>query len=195
MNATSSHSRKLAPILVFFITFLLILFLSLPWVSAEEETKPKPQQWQINGIVAALDDGYDEVKKYALDKLNQYDTKEINKPEKNKIIEKIANILKDKEVNSNVRSRAAVALGNFGEAAAKYIPDIVTILKDEKLNSYARYGAAQALGNFGEAAATYIPDILNILKKDEKLNSSYTSARYDAARALGNFGTGSQIHP
>ena len=157
MNATSSHSRKLAPILVFFITFLLILFLSLPWVSAEEETKPKPKDWQINGIVAALDDGYDEVKGYALDKLKEYDTKEINKPEK--IIDKLANILKDEKLDVRVRYLAAEALGKFGEAAAKYIPDIVNFLKDEKVDSNVRYLAAEALGNFGEAAAKYIPDI------------------------------------
>ncbi len=157
MNATSSHSRKLAPILVFFITFLLILFLSLPWVSAEEKTKPKPQQWQINGIVAALDDGYDEVKGYALDKLKKYDSKEINKPEKNKIIEKIANILKDEKVNSYVRSYAAYTLGNFGEPAAKYIPDILNFLKDEKLNSNFRSFAAQALGKFGETGSQIHP--------------------------------------
>ena len=81
MTATSSHSRKPAPILVFFFTFLLTIFLSFPWVSAQEE-KPTPKIWQINGIVAALDDGYDEVKEYAFDELSEYHTKKVNKPEK-----------------------------------------------------------------------------------------------------------------
>ena len=70
----------------------------LSWVSAKETPKPKPQAWQINGIVAALDDGYDEVKGYALRKLvYDYDLGNlksvVEKPED--IAQKAANILKD----------------------------------------------------------------------------------------------------
>ena len=168
MAATSCQSRKLARILVFFFTFLLIVALSLPWVSAEEEPKPKPQQWQINGIVAALDDGYDEVKQYAFRELRKYDIKKVKEPKD--IIKKIGDILKDEEVDSCLRSSAAEALAKFGEPAVKYIPDIANILNNEKVHSYVRSSAAWALAKFGEPAVKYIPDILNILK-NEKLNS------------------------
>ncbi|MEO1376832.1 MAG: hypothetical protein AAFW70_21565 [Cyanobacteria bacterium J06635_10] len=36
-------------------------------------------------------------------------------------------------MKSDVRSSAVYALGKFGQAVAKYIPDIVNILKDEKV--------------------------------------------------------------
>ncbi|MEH1823195.1 MAG: PBS lyase, partial [Nostoc sp.] len=115
------------------MTFLL----SLPWVNAKETPKPKPQDWQINGISAALDDRHDQVKGYALDKLIEYDLKDlkslVKKPED--IAEKAAKILKDEKVPANVRSSAASALGNLGDAAAKYVPDILNFLKDEKVDA------------------------------------------------------------
>ena len=57
------------PFILFPLTFRLVFFLSFPWVNAQQIPKPKPQEWQINGIVAALDDDYDEVKEDALSKL------------------------------------------------------------------------------------------------------------------------------
>ncbi len=174
------HHRFILYPLIFLLSFLLCF----PWVNAKEASKPKPQEWQINGIVAALDDGYDEVKGYALEKLREYDTKDLKSVVKK--TEDIAEkILKDEKVNDSVRQSAALALGNFGEPAAKYIPDIVNFLKDEKVDSSVRRGAAVALGNFGSAAAKYIPDILNILK-DEKVDSD---VGYGAALALGNLGS------
>ncbi|MEH2105575.1 HEAT repeat domain-containing protein, partial [Nostoc sp.] len=133
---------------------LLTLLLALPWVSAKEQPKPKPQAWQINGIVAALDDGYDGVKKLALNKFDEYDLKNlksvVQKPED--IAQKVFKILKDKTVDNDVRSGAASALGNLGEAAKPYIKDIADILKDKTVDKYVRSGAASALGNLGEAA-------------------------------------------
>ncbi|WP_414620986.1 hypothetical protein [Calothrix sp. CCY 0018] len=49
------------PFILFPLTFLLIFFVCFPWINAKEALKPKPQQWQINGILAALDDDYDRV--------------------------------------------------------------------------------------------------------------------------------------
>ncbi|MEH1791262.1 hypothetical protein [Nostoc sp.] len=109
--------KKRSPFFLFPFTLLLTLLLALPWASAKEPPKPKPEAWQINGIVAALDDGYDGVKKLAFDKFNEYDLKNlklvVQKPED--IAQKAAKILKDKTVESPVRSRAASALGNLGE--------------------------------------------------------------------------------
>ncbi|MGF2039619.1 MAG: HEAT repeat domain-containing protein [Nostoc sp. CmiVER01] len=186
MLITPCQNSKLSLFFLFCFTLLLTFFLSLPWVNAKETPKPKPQDWQINGISAALDDRYDKVKGYALDKLSEYELKDFKtvfkKPEE--IARKATNILKDEKVDSSVRSSAAVALGNFGQAAAQYIPDIANILKDEKVDSNVRSSAAVALGKFGQAAAQYIPDIANILK-DEKVDSN---VRGSAAVALGKFG-------
>ncbi|TVP60871.1 MAG: HEAT repeat domain-containing protein, partial [Nodularia sp. (in: Bacteria)] len=184
MLITPRHTNKLSLFFLFCFTLLLTLFLSLPWVSATE--KAKPQDWQINGIVAALDDGHDKVKEYAFTKLREYDLKNlkfvVKKPED--VAEKAANVFKDEKVDSGVRYGAAEALGNMGEAATKYVPDILNIIQDEQVDSGVRYGAAVALGNMGEAATKYLPDIANILK-DEQVDSGVRSS---AAVALGNMG-------
>ncbi|MEH2204282.1 MAG: PBS lyase, partial [Nostoc sp.] len=115
--------KRSSPFFLFPFILLLTLLLALPWVSAKEQPKPKPEAWQINGIVAALDDGYDAVKKLAFGKFNEYDLKNfksvVQKPED--IAQKIFKILKDKTLDKDVRSGAAVALGNLGEASKPYV--------------------------------------------------------------------------
>jgi Lipoprotein amino terminal region len=92
-----------------------------------------------------------------------------------------AKILKDEKVDATVRGNAAKALGNLGDAGAKFAPDIAKILKDEKVDKDVRGIAASALGNLGEAGAKFIPDILKFLK-DEKVD---TDQRTEVASALG----------
>ncbi|MEH2328894.1 HEAT repeat domain-containing protein, partial [Nostoc sp.] len=165
--------KRSSPFFLFPFTLLLTLLLALPWVSAKEAPKPKPEAWQINGIVAALDDGYDEVKQLAFRKFDEYDLKKlksvVQKPED--IAQKVFNILKDKTVDKDVRYSAASALGNLGEAAKPYVKDIADILKDKTVDSTVRKGAASALGNLGEAAKPYVKDIADILK-DKTVDST-----------------------
>ncbi|MFW9259696.1 PBS lyase, partial [Nostoc sp. CALU 546] len=127
MLITPRHTSR-SLFFLFCFTLLLTLFLSLPWVNAKE--KPQPEAWQINGIVAALDDEYDGVKQLAFEKFNEYDLQNlqavIQKPEV--IAQKAANILKNKSVESDFRSSAALALGNLGEAAKPYVKDILDFL-------------------------------------------------------------------
>ncbi|MEH2173892.1 MAG: PBS lyase, partial [Nostoc sp.] len=129
--------KKRSPFFLFPFTLLLTLLLALPWVSAKERPKPNPEAWQINGIVAALDDGYDGVKGSAFNKLAEYVLKDLKslgkKPED--FAQKAAKILKDKTVDSNVRFSAASALGNLGEAAKPYVKDIADILKDKSVDN------------------------------------------------------------
>jgi HEAT repeat protein len=155
-------------------------------VSAKEAPKPKPQPWQIDGIVAALDDSQDKVKGYAFSKLAEYKPQDLKsvleKPED--IARKAADILKDEKVDASVRRGAVVALGKLGEAAKPYVKDIADILKDQKVDLSVRISAAYALGNLGQAAQPYIQDIADILN-DEKVEADF---RRDAAYALGNLG-------
>ena len=190
MLNTPRTTRKRSPFYLFPFTFFLTLLLCLPWVNAQKPANPQPQPWQINGIVAAIDDSQDKVKGYAFDKLAEYKPQDlksvVKKPED--IAGKAANILKNKKVNVYVRSSAAVALGNLGKAAQPYVKDILNFLKDEKVNVYVRGSAAQALGNLGEAAQPYLKDILNFIK-DEKVN---VYVRGSAAVALGKLGETAQ---
>nr|MBW4445790.1 HEAT repeat domain-containing protein [Spirirestis rafaelensis WJT71-NPBG6] len=172
MLKTARQISKLSPFYLFPFTLFLVFLLSFSWVSAKEAPKPKPQLWQIDGIVAALDDGYPKVQTLAFDKLDEYEAQDLKavpkKPED--IAQKAAKILKDEKVDADVRGSAASALGNLGEAGAKYAPEIAKILKDEKVNAIVRGSAASALGNLGEAGAKYAPEIAKILK-DEKVNA------------------------
>lgn len=108
-------TSKPAPYILYPLIFILSLFLSLSWVSAKEEPKPNQQAWQINGIVAALGDGYDQVKGYAFDKLTEYDLNNLKtvgqKPED--FAKKAVDILKDKTVDADARTYAALALANI----------------------------------------------------------------------------------
>ncbi|MDZ8264373.1 HEAT repeat domain-containing protein [Nostoc sp. ChiQUE01b] len=178
--------KRSSPFFLFPFTLLLTLLLALPWASAKEQPRPKPEAWQINAIVTALDDGHDGVKKLAFEKFNEYDLENlksvVQKPED--IAQKAAKILKDKTVDSIVRSGAAEALGNLGEASKPYVKDIADILKDKIVDSNVRSSAAEALGNLGEAAKPYIKDIADILK-DKTVDSNVRSS---AAKALGNLG-------
>ncbi|MGB7375888.1 MAG: HEAT repeat domain-containing protein [Rivularia sp. (in: cyanobacteria)] len=175
------------PFILFPITFLLVFFLSFPWVNAQNVTKPKPQQWQINGILAALDDDYDEVKGYALSQLARYEAKDLKtllkKPED--VAEKAGKILRNKSVDSYIRSSAARALGNMGDAAKPHVKDIVDILKDKSVESYIRASAAYALGNMGDIAKPYIKDILDLIK-DKSVESHIRSSVAEALRHMGD---------
>ena len=151
----SKYRRLLKkPFILFPITFLLVFFLSFPWVNALQPPKLKPQEWQINGIVAALDDDYDEVKAVALSELARYEAKDLQpllkKPDD--VAQKAAKLLKNESVNWYIRSNAIDALGYLGDAAKPYVKDIVDILKDKSVDSNVRSSAASALGNLGDAA-------------------------------------------
>ena len=174
------------PFILFPITFLLVFFLSFPWVNAQNITKPKPKDWQINGILAALDDDYDGVKGQALSELARYEAKDLQpllkKPED--VAQKAARLLKDKSVSSDVRDSAARALGNLGDAAKPHLKEIFNLIKDESVDSYVRGSAARALGNLGDVAKPHVQDIVDILK-DESVN---LEVRANAAYALVNMG-------
>ena len=174
------------PFILFPFTFLLIFFLSFPWVNAQQAPKPKPQEWQINGILAALDDDYDKVKGNALEKLAGYEAKDLKrflkKPED--VAKKAAKLLKDKSLSSDIRSKAAEGLGKMGNAAKPYVQDIADILKDKSVDSDVRSSAALALGNMGDAAKPYVKDIVNFIK-DKSVDSN---VRSNAIQLLENMG-------
>ncbi|MBE9104173.1 HEAT repeat domain-containing protein [Nostoc cf. edaphicum LEGE 07299] len=193
--------KRSSPFFLFTFILLLTLLLALPGVSTKvlginrnntlvssvkRQPKLKPEAWQINGIVVALHDGYNEVKGSALDKLVQYDLKDSKSLRKKleDIAQEAAKILKDKTVESTVRYNAASALANLGEAAKPYVKDILDFLKDKTVESTVRENAASALANLGEAAKPYVKDIADILK-DKTVDPSVRSS---AASALANLG-------
>ncbi|MCP2729171.1 hypothetical protein [Limnofasciculus baicalensis] len=102
------------PLFLFPFTLFLTLLLCLPWVSAQEIPKPKAQPWQIDGIIAALDDSYPKVKQYAFWKLTEYERQDLKamlkKPENIALI--AVNLLRDEKVDSFIRGDGAIAIVN-----------------------------------------------------------------------------------
>ncbi|MBD2499370.1 HEAT repeat domain-containing protein [Anabaena azotica] len=182
VRQNTKPSRYILYSLVFILSFLLCL----PWVSAKEQPKPQPQAWQINGILAALDDGHDTVKGYALSKLVEYDLENLKSVSQKleDIAKKAVQILKDKSVDNNIRYGAVDALGNLGDAAKPYVKDIADLLKDKSVHNNIRYRAAWALASLGDTAKPYIKDIADLLK--DKSDNSYVRSR--AVEAFGNLG-------
>jgi hypothetical protein len=76
-------------------------------------------------------------------------------------VKDIADILKDKSVDSDVRYGAAEALGNLGEAAKLYVKDIADIFKDKSVDSYVRRSAAVALGKIEKLRLNQVVVILD----------------------------------
>ncbi|MEH2395186.1 MAG: hypothetical protein V7K21_27230, partial [Nostoc sp.] len=187
MPKNVGNRRRLSRVFLFLFTCLLTVVFSLNWVNAEEEPKPKPELWQIQGIMAALNDDYPQVKTLALDKLGEYKLKNLKSLEKElrDITQIAANLLKDKSVEAEVRSSAASALGNLGTAATPYVKDILNFLKDKSVEAEVRSSAASALGKLGTAATPNVKDIADILKD----KSVEAEVRSSAASALGNLGT------
>ncbi|MEC4815194.1 MAG: SMP-30/gluconolactonase/LRE family protein [Scytonema sp. PMC 1069.18] len=132
----------------------------------------KPEPWQIEGIIAALDDNHLKVKEYAFNKLGEYEIKDLQSKKRQEIIQKAADILKDEKVDAYVRGSAASALGNFRASAAKYLPDILNFLKDEKVPANVRGSAASALGNIKQLKMQEVVVILNYVYEPYQRNFS-----------------------
>ena len=152
--------------LVFVVCLTVALLVASPWVGAKEKPTAKPQDWQINGILVALEDSSPRVQGFALSNLSEYDAKGLKsilkKPEA--IAQKAASLLKDKSQDASVRVSAASALGNLGDAAKPFILDLANIFKGKSRDISVLVSASSALGNLGDAAKSSIPNILNLLK-------------------------------
>ena len=179
--------HRFRPFFLFFLAFILIISCSFPGINAQEESKPKPEDWQLNGILAALDDPYPGVQGQAFGQLSKYDWQGMPSDKVKDIaffVTKAANVLNDKQVAPFVRGKAAEALGNLGDAAKPYISDVIEFLKNVQADSFILSNAARALGNIGDTAKPYIPDLVEILK-DKQVDSN---VRRGAALALGKLG-------
>lgn len=101
-------------IIAWILAFWLTLILTLSWSHAQE-SEPQPlKDWQLKGIMAALDDPDKDVWAKALQKLGTFDLKPPVKIPDEKY-KQITGMLDEKE--AGYRIAAAEALGRMGEAA------------------------------------------------------------------------------
>ncbi|MBW4522138.1 MAG: HEAT repeat domain-containing protein [Scytolyngbya sp. HA4215-MV1] len=96
-------------------------------------------------------------------------------------IAQLLSLLKDED--ASVRSRAAEALVNLGNASSAVVQALLSLLKDEA--SDVRYRAAAALGNLSNASSAVVQGLLSLLKDED------SDVRSRAAAALGNLGNAS----
>jgi HEAT repeat protein len=150
----------------------ILLFLS-PILNADGGTKAKSEGWQINGLLAALEDKIPQVQALALDKLRELG--ELKKIPGEKL-HKITDLLDGP--NDGVRVSALKALADIEYCPPKDIPEVVFLLNDR--NDNVRTAVLEALGNLGLLARPYIPKILSLLKDRNE------SVRNKAAEALSN---------
>ncbi|MBD2024277.1 HEAT repeat domain-containing protein [Leptolyngbya sp. FACHB-711] len=100
----------------------------------------------------------------------------LGKPEE--AVQQLILLLKDED--SNVRSGAASALGQLGQASESVMTTLLPLLKDEE--SRVRYSAAWALGELGQASESVVATLLPLLKDEGFL------VRSSAVWALGQLG-------
>lgn len=95
----------------------------------------------------------------------------------------ITNMLADPD--SNVREAAASALGVFGGASKKAVPELVKMLKDR--SCWVRCRAVESLGKIHYDAATVVPALMAALEDE------HPAVREWATKTLGSFGREAKI--
>jgi len=137
----------------------------LPFRVYAVEQKVQPQEWQIKGALAALEDEIPEVRVRALKKLEEFAQVPQDK------VPQLIEFLKDD--HSDVRRATAQTLGEL--QAKEATQELVRLLKDD--NPYVREAAAQALAQLQAKEATQ--ELIRLLKDDN------SDVRRVAAQALG----------
>ena len=96
-------------------------------------------------------------------------------------VERLIRELQD--TDSDVRSIAAVTLGEIGPEAEDAVPILIKLLQDQDAEGFVRANAATALGKIGEGASKAVHTLINALRDQDKY------VRRDAAEALEKIGT------
>ena len=95
-------------------------------------------------------------------------------------VERLIRELQD--TDSDVRSIAAVTLGEIGPEAEEAVPILIKLLQDQDAEGFVRANAATALGKIGEGASKAVPALINALEDQDEW------VRASAAMALGEIG-------
>ena len=96
-------------------------------------------------------------------------------------VERLIKELQDPD--SDVRSIAAVTLGEIGSEAKDAVPALIQLLQDQDAEGFVRANAALALREIGPEAKDAVPALIQALQDQDKY------VRRDAAGALGEIGT------
>lgn len=172
--------------MVGFLSVFFSLWLGVAPGNAQE--KPKLQQRHLNGILAALDDGYPGVQQKAFEKLAEFDAADFKAfPQQVAAIERRAiAVLNTHKENSALRLGAAQALGTVGK------PDIAVqvltgLLNHSKADFNLRLKAVQALRTVS-TAYDGTPTAVQVLSEvvNSKTNPNLRAKAAQALKTMGN---------
>ncbi len=161
-----------------FLLLLLLVLLIVNFGHVRASENSPPEDWQLQGILAALDDPDPDVWVKALEKMSDYDLEspvEIP-PER---LEQIGKLLSNED--SDMRSAAARVVSEMGSEAKDLIPQLQKLFGDE--DSDVRKAAATAVGKMRSEAKDLIPQLLELLKDQDP------DVREAAAIAVGEMGS------
>ena len=156
------------------LLLLVLLVVNLGHVRASEESPPA--DWQLQGMLAALDDPDPDVWVKALEEMSEYDLKPVEVPSER--VEQIGKFLSYED--EDVRKAAARAVGHMGAEAKDLIPQLQQLFRDE--DSDVRKAAAEAVVKVGAEAKDLIPQLLQLLMDEN------SDVREKAAWAVGKIG-------
>ncbi len=116
----------LAKSLSWLLVFLLTFYFTVNFGHTQQSPPKPPQEWQLKGIMAALDDPDPQIWRLALNELSGFKIDELEIPQSK--YEKIVEFLSDKN-NTDLQRAAAVVLGRMGEAAKAQVPQLSKLLE------------------------------------------------------------------
>jgi hypothetical protein len=154
-----------------------------PTTAARTVTKPPPQTWELQGILAALIDTDAGVRSIAFSQLKNYDLTAI--PQQKSIAQQALARLRNPRTTGDERWGAALALSNLGDAAQAAAKDLGQILQNPQSKVDRQGDIAYVLGHLGAAATPYIPDLVKLAK----MRGSGDPPRYQAVAALAQLDT------
>lgn len=139
-------------------TLVVILFAALLQSCSNnaQPSQPAPENWKINGALAALEDGRGDVRREALEKL-----RELKDPATIKHISSRLN--ESVESDESVRVAAIRALGAMGGESREHASKIAGFLK--KGSGDEMLAAVSALGSMGEAAQDHVEDLVKLVNE------------------------------
>ena len=132
--------------------------LGTPGYQTKEVINTSPEEWQIEGALAAFEDKLPEVQALALDKLRTFQQLcKIQKKKKYKdaeLLSKIRALMENS--NDNVKISALKALGDLKNIVGieKFIPDVSSL--SDYGNEFVQTAALETLGKLGKVKNSYI---------------------------------------
>ncbi|NIM11570.1 MAG: AAA family ATPase [Candidatus Aminicenantes bacterium] len=92
-----------------------------------------------------------------------------------KALDTLIGLLKDPNINDNIKCSVAYALGKIGLKSEKAVDPLIELLKDP--DNYVKSSAAEALGKIGNSAKDALPGLKQLYEKEKDIQLRFYSLR------------------